>query len=151
MRGSPVSRSGTPCHDLGMDPKASTIDEYLAAITGDRRAALDALRKTITSIIPEAEECISYAMPAFKLNGEVVAGFLATSKGCSYYPFSGTTLRTLAVDLADFSQTKGALHFDAKKPLPRALVRKLIAARIAETDTVELAVEARGSSKRKKS
>ncbi len=72
-----------------MGPKASTIDEYLAAITGDRRAALDALRKTIKWIIPEAEECISYAMPAFKLNGEVVAGFLATSKGCSYYPFSG--------------------------------------------------------------
>ena len=134
-----------------MGPKASSVDEYLAAITGDRRAALDALRKTIKSIIPEAEERISYAMPAFKLNGEVVAGFLATSKGCSYYPFSGTTLQTLAVDVADYSQTKGALHFDPKKPLPKALVRKLIAARIAETGTAEPAVEARASSKRKKS
>ncbi len=133
-----------------MGPKASTIDEYLAAITGDRRAALDALRKTIKSIIPEAEECISYAMPAFKLRGEVVAGFLATSKGCSYYPFSGTTLQTLAVEVADYSQTKGALHFDPKKPLQKALVRKLIAVRIAESGAAEPTAEARSSSKKTK-
>jgi len=110
----------------------ATIDEYLATVTGDKRAALEKLRKTIRSIVPGAEECISYGMPAFRLDGKVVAGFQATAKGCSYYPFSGTTLQTLAQDLEGFSQTKSALHFRPDAPLSAKLVRKLIKARIAE-------------------
>jgi uncharacterized protein YdhG (YjbR/CyaY superfamily) len=110
----------------------SEIDEYLANITGDKRAALDRLRKTIRSIVPRAEECISYRMPAFRLDGRVIAGFQATTKGCSYYPFSGRTLQTLADDLQGYGKTKSALHFDPKKPLSGALVRKLIQTRIAE-------------------
>jgi len=116
-----------------MLPKFDTIDEYLATLTGDRRRALERLRKTIRSVIPRAEECISYRMPAFRLNGAVVAGFIATRKGCSYFPFSGTTLTTLAKDVKGYEQTKGSLHFDPKKPLPVSLVRKLIKARVAET------------------
>jgi uncharacterized protein YdhG (YjbR/CyaY superfamily) len=115
-----------------MDRKATTIDEYLAKVTGERRAALDKLRKTIRSIIPKAEECISYGMPAFRLDGRVVAGFAATAKGCSYFPFSGSTLRTLAADLEGYGGTKSSLHFDPVKGLPATLVRKLIKARIAE-------------------
>ena len=111
----------------------SEIDEYLATVTGDKRAALDRLRKTIRSILPRAEECISYGMPAFRLDGRVVAGFQATAKGCSYYPFSGTTLQTLGADLQAYGKTKSALHFRPDKPLPTVLVRKLIKARIAET------------------
>jgi uncharacterized protein YdhG (YjbR/CyaY superfamily) len=113
-------------------PITSEIDDYLARVSGDKRTALVDLRKTIRSIIPKAEECISYRMPAFRLNGAIVAGFQTTAKGCSYYPFSGTTLRTLADDLRDYDQTKGALHFRPEKPLPATLVRKLIKARIAE-------------------
>jgi uncharacterized protein YdhG (YjbR/CyaY superfamily) len=113
--------------------KANNIDEYLADVTGPRRAALEKLRKTIRRVIPEAEECISYNMPAFRLKGTVVAGFLATAKGCSYFPFSGTTLETLARDVVGYKQTKGSLHFDAVRPLSAALVRKLVKARIAET------------------
>ena len=109
------------------------IDDYLATLDHDKRVALSRLRKTIRSIIPKAEECISYRMPAFRLNGKVVAGFSATAKGCSYFPFSGTTLRTLADDLRDYDQTKSSLHFGPDAPLPTALVRKLIKARIAET------------------
>ena len=116
-----------------MLPKFDTIDEYLATLTGDRRRALERLRKTIRSVIPRAEECISYRMPAFRLNGAVVAGFIATRKGCSYFPFSGTTLTTLAKDVKGYEQTKSSLHFDPKKPLPVSLVRKLIKARVAET------------------
>jgi uncharacterized protein YdhG (YjbR/CyaY superfamily) len=111
----------------------SEIDDYLSQISGEKRAALDKLRKTILSIVPKAEECISYRMPAFRLDGAVVAGFQATAKGCSYYPFSGTTLRTLAEDLRGYSQTKSALHFHPDEPLPATLVRKLLKARIAET------------------
>ncbi len=115
-----------------MKAKPTTIDEYLATVTGERRAALDKLRKTIRAILPKAEECISYGMPAFRLDGRVVAGFNATSKGCSYYPFSGTTLRTLARELKAYGGTKSALHFDPSQPLPATLVRKLVKARIAE-------------------
>jgi uncharacterized protein YdhG (YjbR/CyaY superfamily) len=71
-------------------------------------------------------------MPAFRFEGRVIAGFAVTSTGCSYYPFSGRTLVTLAADVADYNHTKGALHFGAEKPLPASLVRKLLKARIAE-------------------
>ncbi|MEW5734359.1 MAG: DUF1801 domain-containing protein [Thermodesulfobacteriota bacterium] len=113
-------------------PKPTTIDEYLQTVGEDRRQALEELRKKIRSMIPEAEECISYGIPAFRLHGTVVAGFCATSKGCSYFPFSGTTLKTLAAHLRDYEQTKSSLHFSPDRPLPSSLVRKLLNARIAE-------------------
>jgi uncharacterized protein YdhG (YjbR/CyaY superfamily) len=114
--------------------KPKSIDEYLATVSDDRRRALERLRKTIHSVIPKAEECISYNMPAFRLNGVAVAGFLATAKGCSYFPFSGATLKTLAPYVAGYEQTKGSLHFTPDKPLPAALVRRLIKTRIAESE-----------------
>ena len=117
-----------------MLPKLTTIDGYLATVPADRRAALQKLRKQIHAALPGAVECISYNMPAFRQNekGKVVAGFIATKGGCSYFPFSGTTLGTLAKDLKSYSQTKSALHFDPRKGLPATLVRKLIKARLAE-------------------
>jgi len=116
-----------------MNPKSNTIDEYLATVSGNRRTALEKLRKTIRSIVPEAEECISYRIPAFRLGGRVVAGFCARTDGCSYFPFSGRTLRTLAEEVAGYEHTKGALHFVPESGLPTSLVRKLLKARIAET------------------
>lgn len=116
-----------------MSKKPDTIDEYLGTIGPDRRLTLEKLRRTIRTLVPEAEECISYSMPAFRVNGHVVAGFLATQKGCSYFPFSGSTLATLSDALAGYEQTKSALHFDAKRPLSTTLVRKLLKARISET------------------
>jgi uncharacterized protein YdhG (YjbR/CyaY superfamily) len=113
--------------------KPSTIDEYLKTVPEDRRRALEEVRSTIRSIVPGAEECISYRIPAFRFNGVVIAGFCATSKGCSYFPFSGSTLKTLARDLVRYDQTKSSLHFSTDKPLPTALVRKLLKARIKET------------------
>lgn len=113
--------------------KPTSIDDYLARVPADRRAALEHLRRTIHSILPNVEECISYSMPAFRHEGHVVAGFLARSTGCSYYPFSGTTLGTLAAELSAYSQTKSALHFGVDTPLPKALVRRLLTARVAES------------------
>lgn len=112
--------------------KPTDIDAYLSTVKGERRAALQALRRTIRAILPEAEECISYGMPAFRLDRRIVAGFAATAKGCSYYPFSGSTLATLARDLARYDKTRSAVHFGPDRPLPAALVRKLLRARIAE-------------------
>ena len=96
------------------------------------QAGLEKLRRTIHSIVPDAEECISYSIPAFRLDGVVVAGFCARTRGCSYFPFSGSTLRTLADEIAGYEHTKSSLHFDAAKGLPASLVRKLLKARIAE-------------------
>src|SRR5262245_14150546 len=115
-----------------MNRKPATIDEYLKTVKGEKRAALEKLRKTIRKIIPRAEECISYRIPAFRLDGRIVAGFSATTRGCSYFPFSGSTLRTLAGELESYEQTKSSLHFDPAEGLPSALVRRLIKARIAE-------------------
>lgn len=109
-----------------------SIDEYLASVCGPQRSALEALRRTICRVAPGAAECISYGMPAFRVDGVVIAGFAATTKGCSYYPFSGSTLDALAADVAKYRRTKGALHFGPGKSLPVDLVRRLVKARIAE-------------------
>jgi len=116
-------------------PKATSIDDYLASVPDAQREALEKLRQQIRSLVPDCEECISYSMPAFRWHGEVIAGFAATKAGCSYYPFSGTTLATLSDALAPYSRTKSAVHFDAKKGLPTALLKKLIAARKLEIET----------------
>jgi uncharacterized protein YdhG (YjbR/CyaY superfamily) len=114
---------------MSRDP---AVDEYLAAVSPSSRALLQKLRKTIRSIVPDVEECISYRLPAFRYRGRIIAGFSATSSGCSYYPFSGSTLKTLAGDIHGYSKTKSALHFGPDRPLPASLVRKLLQARIAE-------------------
>ncbi len=115
-----------------MARKPTPIDGYLATVRGARRAALEELRRTIRAVLPEAEECIRYGVPAFRLGGKLVAGFAATARGCSYFPFSGTTLRALSGALVGYDTTKGRLHFDPAEPLPAALVRRLVRARIAE-------------------
>ncbi|HEY2514738.1 MAG TPA: DUF1801 domain-containing protein [Polyangiaceae bacterium] len=116
----------------GADTADPAIDEFLAGVSPKSRRLLQQLRKTIHAIVPEVEECISYRLPAFRFEGRIIAGFSATAGGCSYYPFSGTTLKTLATELASYRQTKSALHFGPDKPLPASLVRKLLAARMAE-------------------
>lgn len=113
--------------------KLATIRAYLESVPEDRRRALKDLRKKIRAVIPEAQECISYRMPAFRVNGAVVAGFAATTKGCSYFPFSGSTLKTLGPLVSRYDRTKSSLHFSPDHPLPLTLVSKLIKTRIAET------------------
>jgi uncharacterized protein YdhG (YjbR/CyaY superfamily) len=108
------------------------IDEYLASVEPGKRAALQRLRQTIRANLPDAEECISYSMPAFRFGGKVVAGFSATKSGCSYFPFSGRTLGSMRAELKRYDQTKSSLHFDPAKGLPATLVRKLLRVRIAE-------------------
>ena len=114
--------------------KATPIDDYLRTVPEDRRIALEDLRAKIRTVVPEAEECISYRMPAFRVHGAVVAGFHATKDGCSYYPFSGSTLATVARFVRAYHKTKSALHFSPDNPLPMTLVRRLIKARIAEIE-----------------
>jgi uncharacterized protein YdhG (YjbR/CyaY superfamily) len=113
--------------------KPRTIDDYLATLSNDKRAALEKLRKTIRAAAPNAEECISYQLPAFRLNGMLVA-FGATANHCAFYPMSSSMVETHKRELKDYETSKGTIRFQADKPLPAALVRKLVKARIAENE-----------------
>jgi len=112
--------------------KATTHDEYLAALPDDKRASLKRLRRTIQAAAPGAEECMSYQLPAFRLGGRVLVLYGATAKHCSFYPGSGTAVAAHKGDLKGYTTTKGTIHFDADKPLPAALLRKIIKYRVAE-------------------
>jgi uncharacterized protein YdhG (YjbR/CyaY superfamily) len=111
--------------------KTATIDEYLASLTADQRSALQALRRTIRAAAPRAEECISYSLPAFRLNGVLVA-FGASANHCSFYPMSPAVMEAHEKDLQKYDTSKGTIRFQADKPLPAGLVKKLVKARIAE-------------------
>ena len=108
---------------------AEDVDEYLRGIEEPKRSTLEALRGTILEIVPEAEQVISYKVPAFRVEGRIVAGFAAFKDHLSYLPFSGSVLPELAGELEGYTMTKSALHFPVDRPLPKTLVRKLIAAR----------------------
>ena len=109
------------------------IDQYLAALDEPKRSTLETLRQSILEVVPEAEQCISYGMPTFKIQGKTVAGFAAFKRHLSYLPHSGSVLPALGEDLASYEQTKGSLHFPVDKPLPKRLVKKLVTTRMPAT------------------
>jgi uncharacterized protein YdhG (YjbR/CyaY superfamily) len=108
------------------------IDRYLAGLYPPQRSTLEALRKSIMEAVPQAEQCISYGAPAFKLHGKPVAGFAAFQNHLSYLPHSGSVLATLPDDVAPYETSKGSLKFAINKPLPKRLVKKLVRARMQE-------------------
>jgi uncharacterized protein YdhG (YjbR/CyaY superfamily) len=108
------------------------IDVYLEGLDEPKRTTLSQMRDTILSVIPDAEECISYTMPAFRVRGKVVAGFAAFTTHLSYLPHSGSVFGNLEKELSGYRQTKGALHFPVDTPLPRALVAQLIDVRLRQ-------------------
>ena len=108
--------------------RPASIEAYLAGLDAERRATLSKLRGIVRAVVPGAEECISYGMPAFRVDGRVVAGFQARSGGCSYYPFSGSTLAALGDALEGYGRPRSALHFPAGRPRPAALVRRRLSA-----------------------
>jgi uncharacterized protein YdhG (YjbR/CyaY superfamily) len=111
--------------------KPKTPDDYLAAVSDDKRPALEALRKIIKATVPEAEECISYQLPAFRLNGKFLVAYGAAASHCAFYP--GSVVETLKDELKEYDISKGTIRFPAEKPLPSALVRKLVKRRVART------------------
>jgi uncharacterized protein YdhG (YjbR/CyaY superfamily) len=113
----------------GVNP--TTIDEYLAALSDDKRVALEKLRKTIRAAAPNAEESISYQICAYRHDGMLV-GFGATAKHCAFYLMSSSTVEAHKEALKGYDTSKGTIRFRADKPLPPALVRKLVKARMAE-------------------
>lgn len=115
-----------------MTRKPKTIDEYLATLSDDKRNALEKLRKAIRAAAPKAEECIAYQLPAFRLNGKLLVCFRAAAKHCAFHPMSALTVEAHSDDLKGYDTSKGTIRFQADSPLPAALVRKLVKARIAE-------------------
>jgi len=114
-----------------MSAKPETIDEYLAPLSSEKRAALEKLRRAIKAAAPKAEECISYQIPAFRLNGKLLVAFGAAAKHCAFYPGSHP-VEAHKGDLKPYDTSKGTIRFSADSPLPVALVRKLVKTRIAE-------------------
>lgn len=108
------------------------IDRYLGTLDEPKRATLAQLRDTIAAIVPDAEQCISYGMPAFKLEGKTIAGFAAFKSHLSYLPHSGSVIGELAKETEGYTKTKGSLHFPIDQPLPKKLVKQLLNARMAE-------------------
>jgi uncharacterized protein YdhG (YjbR/CyaY superfamily) len=111
---------------------AQEVDEYLSAVDEPKRTTLQALRQAILEIVPDAEQVISYRVPAFRTDGKIVAGFAAFKDHLSYLPFSGSVLEQLGDELHGYTMTKSALHFPVDRPLPTSLVKKLIAARLEQ-------------------
>jgi uncharacterized protein YdhG (YjbR/CyaY superfamily) len=112
---------------------ADDVDEYLAQLDEPKRSTLEQVRRSIASVIPEAEQGLSYGVPVFRIAGKPVAGFSAATKWLSYLPHSGEILSTLSnEELGGLSASKGAVRFAVDQPLPDSLVRKLIDARRTE-------------------
>lgn len=112
----------------GVRPK--TIDAYLAPLSGVKRAALQKLRRSIRAAAPKAQECISYGIPAFRLDGRMLVAFGAAAKHCAFYCGS-TPVIVHREELGAYSTSKGTVRFPPERPLPAALVRKLVKTQIA--------------------
>jgi uncharacterized protein YdhG (YjbR/CyaY superfamily) len=111
---------------------AKSVDEYLAALPEDARATLEKIRKAVKAAAPKAEEVISYQMPMYKQNGMLV-GFAAFKDHCSLFP-GAKPLVTYKDELKAYKTSKGTIQFPIGKPLPAALVKKLVKTRLAENE-----------------
>ncbi len=114
--------------------KPTTHDEYLAGVSAEQRAALEKLRRAIHAASPGVEECISYGVPAFRWQGRYFLAYGAGAKHCAFYP--GAVVEALGAELAGYDTSKGTIRFSAEKPLPAALVRKLVRLRMARSGSL---------------
>ena len=108
------------------------IDRYLADLEEPKRSTLQRLRQTILEVVPEAEEGMSYRLPAFRVDGKVIAGFAAFKNHLSYLPHSGSVFPLLRDEVASYKTSTGALQFPVDSALPKSLVEQLIRVRIAQ-------------------
>ena len=102
----------------------------MAKVPQPQKRTLEDLRRTILEILPESEEVISYGFPGYRLNGKIICGFDAFKNHCSFFPHSSLVIPALEKELANYKTSKGALQFPIDKPLPKSLVKKLIATRL---------------------
>lgn len=119
-----------------MKPPAASIDDYLSKLPAEQRLALETLRGQIRAVVPRAEETISYGLPTFKLNGNLVH-FGAAARHCAFYP--GAVIEAFAERLAGFETAKGTIRFQPENPLPPELVRDIVSFCVARN--LEIAAE----------
>lgn len=113
----------------------SPIDTYIANIENPReRDSLENIRKILNDLLPDAVECISYGMPAFRVGKHCVAGFAKFQNHLSFFPFSGTTLTHFQdeLDALGFTYRKSGIHFTPETPLPRDLIERIVEKRLTE-------------------
>jgi uncharacterized protein YdhG (YjbR/CyaY superfamily) len=110
----------------------SSVEDYLAALPPEPRDALEKLRKTIKAAAPEATETISYQMPTFKMDGRFLVSYAAFKNHCSLFPASEAVMQALGEELRPYFSGKGTLRFTADKPIPAALVKRIVETRIEE-------------------
>ena len=118
-----------------MPPKPLDHDEYLARIPADKCAALEKLRAQVHKAAPGAEECIAWQMPSFRVEGRLLVCYGAAKNHCSLYPMSSDLMEEMADELAGLDTSKGTIRFRTEEPLPAALVRRIVKARLAENRT----------------
>lgn len=113
---------------------AAEVDAYIGAQPEPQRSSLEHLRSQILAVIPEAEQCISYAMPGFRLKGKVVAGFASYKKHIGYYPHSGQVFREMMDDLSAYevSEKGGGVKFPIDTAVPDSVIEKLLAIRMSQ-------------------
>ncbi|HKH98672.1 MAG TPA: DUF1801 domain-containing protein [Candidatus Sulfotelmatobacter sp.] len=116
----------------GAAPK--DMDEYLAGVPEPARSTLKKVRAVIRSLVPaEATEAISYRIPMFRYKGGLVS-FAAFKNHCSFFPMSYAVIKACKKELKNFPVSKGTIHFPLDRPLPAALVKKIVRARLAEKE-----------------
>jgi uncharacterized protein YdhG (YjbR/CyaY superfamily) len=130
-----------------MSAHPQTIDEYLAPLTNEKRAALEKLRRAIKSAAPKAQECISYQIPAFRLGGRLLVAFGAAASHCAFYP-GAFPVDAHKDELKAYDTSKGIIRFQVDSPLSATLVRKPVKTRIAEY-AARQPVAADGSTRRR--
>ena len=128
-------------------PVAKTTAEYLRRLTPEKRATLEKVRAAIKAAVPKALECISYGIPAFRLDGRIVAYFHAATNHCSFFPGAYPVAR-FKDQLAGYETSKGTVRFPVGKPLPATLVTKLVKARIEENAALQSLRDARRTATR---
>ena len=111
---------------------AADIDNYFASLEEPKRSTLEEMRRRILEIVPKAEQGISYAVPAFKVQGKPIAGLAAFKAHLSYLPHSGSVLAQVQDEIGGYKQTKSALHFPVDEALPAHIGRRLILVRMRE-------------------
>ncbi len=118
------------------NPTSATarIDATLAALPPDQQAALQSLRETISGAAPEAEETITYGMPAFRYHGRALVSYAAFKTHCSFFPMSASMIESLRDELAGFVTSKGTLRFSPEHPIPGELVERMVRERMAQID-----------------
>ena len=115
-----------------MAARPSPIDLHIARFTGAQRESLQRLCDDLRAILPGAEECISYNMPCFKVDGKAVAGFDGFKNHNSYFPHSGNVVSEVGPLPEGCSTTRGTLKFPVDGSLPKTLLRRLVKVRLAE-------------------